>query len=84
MLIEIFEAKGFTEPKTDLDALIINLHRKYSDELMIQKVDVLDKTSMKRHKDVVKLIKDKGLDTLPLIKLDNKLVSQNKLEKLMG
>ena len=83
MIIEIFEARGFTEPSTSLDTLVINLSRKYEGQVAIQKIDVLQKDAMKKHKDVVKLIKDKGLNVLPLIKLDKQLVEQAKLEKLM-
>lgn len=83
MLIEIFEARGFTEPDTSLDTLVINLSRKYEGQVAIQKIDVLQKDLMKKHKDVVKLIKDKGLNVLPLIKMDKQLVEQAKLEKLM-
>ena len=83
MIIEIFEARGFTEPDTSLDSLVINLSSKYEDQIAIRKVDVLQKDEMKRHKDVVKIIKDKGLSTLPLIKLNNKLVDKEKIENLM-
>ena len=83
MLIEIFEAKGFSEPDTNLDATILNIRKKYGDEIIIRKIDVVDKAMMKKHKDVINQIKDEGIENLPIIKLNNKIVTQDKIEKLM-
>jgi CBS domain containing-hemolysin-like protein len=83
MLIEIFEARGFSEPDTNLDATILNLRKKYGDEIMIKKLNVLDKEMMKKHKDVIDQIKNSGLEKLPIIKLDNKIVTNDKIERLM-
>ncbi len=83
MIIEIFEARGFSEPDTNLDATILNLRKKYGDEIMIKKLDVLDKQLMKKHKDVIEQIKNSGLEKLPIIKLDNKIVTNDKIERLM-
>ena len=83
MIIEVFEAKGFSEPDTNLDATILNLRKKHGDKIVIRKIDVLDKGLMKRHKDVIKKIKSNGLENLPIIKLDSKIVTQDKIERLM-
>ena len=83
MIIEIFEARGFSEPDTNLDATILNLRKKYGEEIMIKKLNVLDKEMMKKHKDVIDQIKNSGLEKLPIIKLDNKIVTNEKIEKLM-
>ena len=83
MIIEIFEARGFSEPDTNLDATILNLRKKYGEEIMIKKLNVLDKEMMKKHRDVIDQIKNSGLEKLPIIKLDNKIVTNEKIEKLM-
>jgi disulfide oxidoreductase YuzD len=83
MIIEVFEARGFSEPDTSLDATILNLRKKYGDEIMIRKIDVLNKDLMKKHKDVVEIIKKNGLEDLPVIKLNEKIVTRDKVEKLM-
>jgi len=83
MIIEIFEARGFSEPDTNLDATIVNLKKRHGNKITIRKIDVLDKRSMKRHRDVIKKIKSNGLEDLPIIKLDSKIVKQDKIEKLM-
>ena len=82
MLIEIFEIRGFSEPNTDLDSLILNLNRK-SSEVMVKKLDVLNKDMMKSHKDVVKLLKEQSVDILPLIKVNGKLMSPDQLEDII-
>ena len=84
MIIEIFEARGFSEPDTNLDATILNISKRHGNKIIIRKIDVLDKVSMKKHKDVIKKIKDSGLENLPIIKLNNKIVTQDKVDKLMG
>jgi len=83
MIIEIFEARGFSEPDTNLDATILNLRKRHGNKIIIRKIDVLDKNSMKRHRDVIKKIKSNGLEDLPIIKLNSKIVKQDKIEKLM-
>jgi len=83
MIIEIFETRGFgSELSTDLDALIINLNKKHSD-IMVKKLDVLNKDMMKSHKDIVKMLKERSLDILPLIKINGKLVDKEKAEDMI-
>ncbi|MCX6818680.1 MAG: hypothetical protein NT129_01635 [Candidatus Aenigmarchaeota archaeon] len=83
MIIEIFETRGFgIELSTDLDALIINLNKKHSD-VMVKKLDVLNKEMMKSHKDIVKMLKERSLDILPLIKINGKLVDTEKAENMI-
>ena len=82
MIIEIFEARGFSEPDTDLDSLILNLNRKHS-EVMVKKLDVLNRDMMKRHKDVLRLLKENSVEILPLIKIDGKLVKPDEFQKLV-
>ena len=84
MIIEIFEARGFSEPDTNLDATILNIRKRHGDKVLIRKIDVLDKEAMKKHRDVIKKIKDSGLENLPIIKLNSKIVKQDKIERLMG
>jgi glycerol-3-phosphate responsive antiterminator len=83
MIIEIFEARGFSEPDTDMDATILNLTKRYGNKIIIRKINVLDKDSMKSNKDVINRIKSDGLEVLPIIKLDSKIVTHDKIEKLM-
>ena len=83
MRIEVFEMQGINEMATDLDALIINLHKKYNKTIDIRKINVVDKNAMKDHKDVIGMLRDKGLDVLPLIKKDGKLVTEEKLGQLL-
>ena len=75
MIIEIFEIRGFSEPDTNMDALILNLNRKRS-EVMVKKLDVLNKDMMKSHKDVLKVLKEQSVDILPLVKVDGKLIAR--------
>lgn len=83
MQLEIFEAEGYTLP-TDIDVLLINLKKKYAADLGVKKVDIMDKDSIKKHKDVVKALAEQGLDVLPVIKLDGKIVDQARLEALLS
>ena len=82
MQLEIFEAEGYSLP-TDLDVLLINLKKKYASGLGIRKINIVQKDEIRKHKDVVEALKKKGLDVLPVIKLDGKLVDQSKLETLL-
>ena len=82
MLIEIFEIRGFSEPDTDLDALILNLNRKHA-EVTVKKLDILNKDMMRGHKDVLKLLKDNSVDILPLVKIDGKLINPSQLENII-
>jgi len=81
MQIEIFEIKGF-ELDTDLDVLILDAHKKNS-SIKIKKIDVLDKGTMKKHKDIVDILKNDGLESLPIIKADGKIVSTEKFGKMI-
>ena len=85
MKIEIFEVKGMSmnsELSTDLDTHIINLHARYP-KLDFKKINVLDKESMKKHKDVLRILNKYGIDCLPLVKVDNKIIKENELELLI-
>ena len=82
MMLEIFEAEGYTLP-TDIDVLLINLKKKYASELGVKKVHISNKEEIKKHKDVVQTLAQNGLDVLPLIKLDGKIVDQQKLEQVL-
>jgi len=83
MIIEIFEARRFSEPDTNLDATVLNLKKRHGNKIIIRKIDVLDKDLMKRHRDVIKKIKSNGLENLPIIKLNSSIVTRDKIEKLM-
>lgn len=80
MLLEIFEIKGY-EISTDLDVLILDIYNKNKDRVSIKKIDVTNNDMMKKHKDVVALLKNDGIDILPVIKIDGKITNS---EKLMG
>jgi hypothetical protein len=80
MLLEIFEIKGY-EISTDLDVLILDIYTKNKGRVAIKKIDVTNKDMMKKHKDVVELLKNDGIDILPVIKMDGKITND---EKLMG
>ena len=79
MKIEIFEIKNgnvISEMDTDVETHIVNLYNKYKDKIQIIKVNVLDKDAMKKHRDIAKHIDKSGLDALPLIKVDGKIMEQ--------
>lgn len=82
MQLEIFEADGYTLP-TDMDVLLINLKKKYAAELGVRKIHISNKGEVRKHKDVIKLLAENGLDSLPVIKLDGKIVDHGNLEKLL-
>lgn len=82
MRIEIFEAPGY-QLDTDIDALLLNLARKYEGEIMIRKASIMDKDSVKKHKDVVKKLKKDGMDALPVVKIDGKVVGHKELQKVL-
>lgn len=82
MLLEIFEADGYTLP-TDIDVLLINLKKKYAAGLGVKKINITNKEEIRKHKDIVQLLAQQGLDALPLIKLDGKIVDHTKLEKML-
>ncbi|MBI4170397.1 MAG: arsenic metallochaperone ArsD family protein [Candidatus Aenigmarchaeota archaeon] len=82
MILEIFEADGYTLP-TDIDVLLINLKKKYAADLGIKKINITNKEEIRKHKDIVHLLAQQGLDALPLIKLDGKIVDHAKLEKML-
>jgi len=78
--IEIFEIKNgnvISEMDTDVEALIVNLYNKYRDKIELSKVNVLDKELMKKHKDITKNIEKSGIEILPLIKVDKKVMGQD-------
>lgn len=81
-MIEIFELKGRTDTEK-LDFMIVDIYRKYRGLMSIKKINVLDKEKMKEHDDVVEIIKRKGIDALPIIKIDGKFSSLSGLEKLL-
>jgi len=85
MKIEIFEIKGSSfsnELSTNLDVLILDLYKRRPD-IKIKKIDVLNKDLMKDHKDIIKIISKEGLDVLPLIKFNGKIIKEQELEKLL-
>jgi len=80
--IQIFEVKGTnlnSELSTDLDILILNLHKRYP-AINFKKINVLDKESMKKHKDILRILNKRGLEALPLIKFNGKILSEQELE----
>jgi hypothetical protein len=81
MHIEIFEIKGY-EIDTELDMLILDVHKK-NDGIQMKKIDVLDKNAIKKHKDIIDILKKGGLESLPIIKVDGKITTKEKFEKLM-
>ena len=83
MQIEIFEADGYGL-STDTDVLLINLKKKYASDLLVKKINISDKEQVRKHKDVVKELSEKGLDILPVIKLDGKIVNEEKLEQALS
>ena len=46
--------------------------------VQISKIDIMDSAKIKPHKDVVALLKKDGLDVLPVVKVDGKLMSAQK------
>jgi disulfide oxidoreductase YuzD len=82
MMIEIFEAQGYGLP-TDIDVLLLNLKKKYAQDLGVRKIDISQKDEIKKHKDVIEALKNEGMDILPVIKLDGKIVEQGKIETLL-
>ncbi len=80
MKIEIFEIKNgsvVSEMDTDVETLIVNLYNKYKDKIELGKVNVLDKEAMKKHKDISKHVEKNGIESLPLIKVDKKIMEQD-------
>ncbi len=82
MILEIFEAEGYTLP-TDIDVLLINMKKKHAEDLGIKKIKISDKQEIKKHKDVVQVLAQQGLDALPVIKMDGKIVEHENLENLL-
>ena len=79
MQIFIFEIKSGgvdAELDTDIDSHIMNLYKKYGSRISIQKIDIMNKEAMAPHKDIRKHIEKHGIDALPLIKIDKKMLSQ--------
>lgn len=74
--IVIFETRGYTTP-TDFETLILNMHKRGL-PVPIKKVDILNAAEMKIHKDVVELLKKQGLDVLPVVKVNNRLMNTQK------
>lgn len=83
MLIEIFEVKGGGEISTDLDVLILDAHRRQGGAVRIRKVDVFNKEQIKPHRDIIDIIKKSGIEALPVIKADGKIVTEQKLQALL-
>ncbi len=83
LLIEIFEIKGSSEISTELDVLILDLYKRYSGSILLKKIDVFNKDQIKPHKDIIDIIKKDGIDALPLIKADGKVVSEKKLQEIL-
>lgn len=81
MQIEIFETIGYTTP-TDFDTLLINLHKKGAG-VKINKINIMDSAKIKPHRDVITLLKKDGLDVLPVVKVDGKLMSAQKANQLI-
>jgi hypothetical protein len=63
--------------------LILDAYKKNSGRLQIKKIDVVDKTAMKKHKDIVGILKNNGIESLPIIKVDGRIVKKDKLEKML-
>ena len=82
MLIEIFEAGGYGLD-TDMDVLLLNLKRKHEGEVAIKKINIMNNEEVKKHKDVVQKLASDGLDALPIVKLDGKIVDSGKLENVL-
>jgi hypothetical protein len=79
--VDIFEIKGY-EINTELDVIILDAHKK-NKNLEIRKIDVLDKTVMKKHKDIVDILKKNGIESLPIVKVDGKVTGLERFENLM-
>jgi len=82
MILEIFEADGYTLP-TDIDVLLINMKKKHAEDLGVRKIRISDKQEIRKHKDVVQVLAQQGLDALPVVKVDGKIVENEKLENLL-
>ena len=80
--IEIFEAKGLTNTD-ELDHIIIGLHKKYGSKISIRKINVADTKNLSRQKDVMKVMKEKGISALPIVLVDGKFSSVDGLKKLL-
>ena len=83
LVIEIFEIKGGNEISTELDVLVLDLHKRYNGNILLKKIDVFNKEQIKPHKDIIEIIKKDGIDVLPLIKADGKVVSEEKLRDIL-
>ncbi len=83
LVIEIFEIKGSSEISTELDVLVLDLHKRYNGDILLKKIDVFNKEQIKPHKDIIGIIKKDGIDVLPLIKADGKVVSEEKLQEML-
>ena len=77
----IFETRGYSAP-TDLEALILNMHKKGA-PVLIKKIDVLNAAEMKNHKDIVDLLKKDGLDALPVVKMNGKIITPQKARQAL-
>lgn len=77
----IFETRGYSTP-TDIEALILNMHSRGA-PIVISKVDVLNASAMKGHKDVIELLKKAGLDVLPLAKINGKIANSQKARQVL-
>ncbi|HLD84104.1 MAG TPA: hypothetical protein VI979_04600 [archaeon] len=70
MLVEIFEA----HPSAETDAYVMRL-KKENPGCTIRKINVLDRDAMKKHPDVVAVLREKGIEALPLVKTDGRMVA---------
>lgn len=83
--IEIFEIKGSEESElsTSIEMLMIDVHKKTDGGIMFRKINVLNKDSMKGQSDISKMLRDEGMEILPLVKLNGKVISVDKLEQFL-
>ena len=77
MILEIFEVRSDEET----DALILKLHKKFPG-LQIRKTSVLDAEKMKDEQQIKEIMKQ-GIDSLPLFRVDGKIVAKQQLEELL-
>lgn len=63
----------------ELDRLILDLKHKFKDKIEIRKFNLDEKSP----EDVIKFFKENGIKSLPIIKTNDKISTQNDLKNLL-
>ena len=84
MLVKVFEVKNENvNLEDDIDNQIIEMLRKFGEDLEIKKVNALDEDEMKNHPEVRKYIDENGIESLPVAKVKDELMAFNQLEPFL-